>query len=197
MSPLELVPEQAATVRCAVIASDPLVQSALERTLAGAWGIALEDDLLDADVALVDGANDPEEALAEAPDHPAVLLLVGEGAAAGPLLARGALGVVRRDAEAETLSAALHAIHAGLTVIDPAFRPAEAIPRIVAEPLTRREREVLQLIADGLSNRKIAKKLGISEHTAKFHVNAILTKLDADTRTEAVVRAARLGWLLL
>jgi DNA-binding NarL/FixJ family response regulator len=63
--------------------------------------------------------------------------------------------------------------------------------------LTPREHEVLSLLAEGLSNPEIAEALEISAHTAKFHVNAILEKLDARTRTEAVVRAARLGLLVL
>jgi DNA-binding CsgD family transcriptional regulator len=70
-------------------------------------------------------------------------------------------------------------------------------PDLLAEPLTAREHEVVQLLAQGLSNKAVGERLGISEHTAKFHVNAILTKLDAQTRTDAVVRAARLGLILL
>ena len=65
------------------------------------------------------------------------------------------------------------------------------------ESLTTREHDVLVLVADGLSNREIAHDLAISEHTVKFHVNAILGKLAAQSRTEAVVRATRLGLLLL
>ena len=65
------------------------------------------------------------------------------------------------------------------------------------EPLTPREVEVLQLLSQGLSNKLIGARLGISEHTAKFHVNAISGKLGAQGRTDAVVRAARLGLLLL
>jgi two-component system, NarL family, nitrate/nitrite response regulator NarL len=64
-------------------------------------------------------------------------------------------------------------------------------------PLTPREMEVLQLVAEGLTNRRIAGRLGISEHTAKFHVNAILGKLGASSRSEAVAQAARLGLVLL
>jgi DNA-binding NarL/FixJ family response regulator len=66
-----------------------------------------------------------------------------------------------------------------------------------AEVLTPREQEVLQLLAEGLPNKTIADRLYISEHTVKFHVNAILSKLGAQSRTEAVVRATRLGLLLL
>ena len=64
-------------------------------------------------------------------------------------------------------------------------------------PLTPRELEVLAAMADGASNKVIARRLGISFHTAKFHVAAILAKLDADSRTEAVARAAHLGLVML
>ncbi len=64
-------------------------------------------------------------------------------------------------------------------------------------PLTAREAEVLELLADGLANKQIAHRLGISDHTVKFHVNAILTKLAVTSRTEAVVQAARRGLVIL
>jgi DNA-binding NarL/FixJ family response regulator len=72
-------------------------------------------------------------------------------------------------------------------------RPAEA----PAEALTPRELEVLQLLAEGLPNKTIARQLSISEHTVKFHLNAIMSKLGAQSRTEAVVRATRLGLIIL
>ena len=65
------------------------------------------------------------------------------------------------------------------------------------EDLTPRELEVVQLLAEGLPNKAIAKRLGVSDHTIKFHVNAILGKLGAQSRTEAVVRATRLGLIVL
>lgn len=81
-------------------------------------------------------------------------------------------------------------------VIQPA-PTQETSDSALVEALTPREREVLELLAEGLSNKDIGRALGISEHTAKFHVNALLGKLDAQTRTEAVVRALRLGLLHL
>ena len=83
-------------------------------------------------------------------------------------------------------------------MLDPALLtvlPARADrePESPIEPLTPREHEVLQRLAEGLSNRMIAQRLEISEHTVKFHVNAILGKLSAQSRTEAVAHAARLG----
>jgi two-component system nitrate/nitrite response regulator NarL len=65
------------------------------------------------------------------------------------------------------------------------------------DALTAREREVLALLAEGLGNKAIAARLDISEHTAKFHVNAILSKLGAGSRAEAIVLAARRGLILL
>ena len=65
------------------------------------------------------------------------------------------------------------------------------------EPLTHRELEVMQQLSEGHTNREIAATLGITDHTVKFHVNSILEKLGADSRTEAVVRAARLGIIVI
>ena len=67
----------------------------------------------------------------------------------------------------------------------------------LVERLTARELAVLRLVAEGLPNKTIALRLGISEHTVKFHVNAILGKLGVASRTEAVVRATRLGLIFL
>jgi DNA-binding NarL/FixJ family response regulator len=78
---------------------------------------------------------------------------------------------------------------------EPFFR--REAPSTPVDPLTPRELEVLNLLAEGFSNKLIADRLRISEHTVKFHVNAILGKLGAETRTEAVVAAARLGLILL
>jgi DNA-binding CsgD family transcriptional regulator len=75
-------------------------------------------------------------------------------------------------------------------------RPSDRAPEPEA-PLTQRELEVLQLLAEGASNKTIARKLGISAHTAKFHVGRLLDKLDAVGRTDAVAHAARLGVLHL
>ncbi|MFZ1989339.1 MAG: LuxR C-terminal-related transcriptional regulator [Alphaproteobacteria bacterium] len=73
----------------------------------------------------------------------------------------------------------------------------EIVDEAPKSALTPREIEVLQALADGASNKEIARALGISFHTAKFHVAAILEKLDAATRTEAVTRAARLGIVMI
>jgi DNA-binding NarL/FixJ family response regulator len=110
--------------------------------------------------------------------------------------------VVPRSADGARLAAALAAVREGLVVVDEALatavlRPRQARPAALVEALTPRESEVLQLLAQGLANKAIAARLGISDHTAKFHVNAILGKLGVQTRTEAIVHAARLGLVLL
>ena len=114
----------------------------------------------------------------------------------------GARGILSREAEPARIAAALQAVDQGLVAVEPAlggaFLPSrnQAIAYQVEE-LTKREREVLELLAEGLSNRSIAVRLEISEHTVKYHVNAILRKLGAQSRTEAVVRATRSGLILL
>jgi DNA-binding NarL/FixJ family response regulator len=114
----------------------------------------------------------------------------------------GVTGVLSRDVDAGLLADAMKAVMTGLIVIGPSlseiFWPERDWPAgSPIEPLTPRETQVLQLLADGLSNRAIGQRLAISEHTAKFHVTAIMSKLAAQSRTEAVVRATRLGLIYL
>lgn len=131
-----------------------------------------------------------------------VVALLPDEAQAPEVRASGVRGLLLRDAGAETLQAALQAVSQGLVVLDPSLVLSlssliEPGLESLVEELTPRETEVLQLLADGLTNKAIAQRLGISDHTVKFHVNAILGKLGAQSRTEAVVRATRLGLLLL
>ncbi len=110
--------------------------------------------------------------------------------------------LLRRESDADRIAAALDALLAGLSVVDPQLAGALTGPGRAAleppqSPLTRRENEVLQLLARGLTNKAIAVELGITQHTVKFHVNAIMSKLDAQSRTDAVVRATRLGMIIL
>lgn len=100
-----------------------------------------------------------------------------------------------KDAEAEEIVAAVRAVAAGLVAIAPAFWPATpALSRSAeGEPLTPREREVLTLMADGLPNKTIAQRLGVSPHTVKFHAASLFAKLGAASRTEAVTLGLRGG----
>jgi two-component system nitrate/nitrite response regulator NarL len=165
-------------------------------------------------VALWDLGLYPHTALdrlpAAAESGPPILALIADEDLAAEVYAAGARGLLFRDAGPGRLAAALRAVAQGLVVLDSALAallappteededPADRAPDGEPfEPLTPREVEVLQHLAQGLSNKQIAARLAISEHTAKFHVAAILSKLGADGRTEAVVRAARAGLILL
>lgn len=120
----------------------------------------------------------------------------------------GARAVLPNGVRAETLAAAVAAVAAGLVVL-PADDAASVLPADdrgggadsanapAVAPLSGRERDVLGLMAEGLANKQIAYRLGISEHTVKTHVAALFGKLHAGTRAEAVVTAARAGLLLL
>ncbi len=116
---------------------------------------------------------------------------------------RRAGGVIAPDADAETVVAAIQAVAQGLQVADPAIVQVDAGPMGDADledmpsTLSPREREVLGLVAAGLPNKAIARTLGISDHTVKFHVSSVLTKLGASSRTEAVTLATRQGILSL
>ena len=107
-----------------------------------------------------------------------------------------------REVDGPSLAAALAAVAQGLAVLSgelspPGPAPGERASDPIAVDLTPREREVLTLMAEGMPNKSIAGSLSISGHTVKFHVNAILGKLDAQSRTEAVTRATRMGMIPL
>ena len=175
-------------LRVLVVSSAPLVRAGL-MTMLGAYRDLDLTEAGAADVLLCD----------EMPvggDIPA-LVLVRDADAAAAALAGGARGVLPRNAAPRRMHAALHAVAESEVVIDETFahallRRSSAAVAMIA-PLTRREREVLPLLAAGMTNKEIAARLGVTDHTVKFHVNGILGKLGAVTRTEAVVEAARRG----
>lgn len=179
-------------------------EGALDEAAGQAAALAVEVMLLD-----VSGSDrDEMEALwrlsSDAPGLAIVLLSSdpGEGAAREALQA-GARAYLLRDASSEEIRAAVLAAHRGLTVLHPAVARslfAAAVPQpggSPAEPLTPRELEVLRLLAQGLPSKTIAGRLRISEHTVKFHVGAIMSKLGAASRTEAVTLAIRRGLVAL
>jgi DNA-binding NarL/FixJ family response regulator len=208
-------------VRTLVVADSPLARAGLTSLLDGigitvVGGVGEDHDLPDAvavfrpDVIMWDMGWQPLAALeriAEVRGLAAVVSLAADRGvaieAASALLGAGARGLLLQSASGDALCAALHAVAQGLTVVDPGIAGAlYAAPHAdergaLLEALTGREMEVVALIAEGLPNKTIARRLGISEHTVKFHVNAILTKLGAQSRTEAVVRATRLGLITL
>lgn len=200
-----------APLRLFVVGEDALARAGL-RAVAESAGLRVvadgspdgPGDLADeADAAAWDvGAGSSLDGLRALAARLPVVAILGSEEQAGEALAAGARSVLVREHVGERLLAAVEAAVAGLVTLDDAvaesvLRPPPGPAEALVEPLTPRELEVLQLVAGGLTNRRIGERLGISEHTAKFHVNAILGKLGASTRSEAVAHAARLGLILL
>ena len=206
-------------LRVLVVADDHLARAGLAAMLTDQSGCtvvgqmaaseyaSLEPGVFSADLVLWDLGWDPAAALdvlAETTESatPAVVLVPDESYA-NEAWATGARGLLQREVDVATLMGALTAVSQGLAVLDPELSPAFSVPQAAERPpltqavLTPRELEVLGLIADGLPNKTIAGRLDISEHTVKFHVNAILGKLGAQSRTEAVTLATRMGLITL
>ncbi len=148
--------------------------------------------LMDVRMPVLDGLEATKELTAKDPD---VAVLIFTAYSERSLLARGlesgAKGYILKEAPHDTLVRAIERVAAGDTFIDPALMPAFLSGRERDEMLTPREREILQLLADGMSNADAAKRLFISQETVKSHVRHILAKLEADTRTHAVAIALR------
>src|SRR5690606_28824398 len=120
-----------------------------------------------------------------------VLAILNDTNQAPLLWQMGVQGLLWQETDPLKIETALNAVALGLMVIDQTLAPlmqttTPNAAEILPEALTPRELEVLQLIAEGLSNKAIAYALNISDHTVKFHVTAIMTKLSAQSRTEAV-----------
>jgi DNA-binding NarL/FixJ family response regulator len=160
----------------------------LESVVRSSANLQLAESEDQADVMLTD-----DEA-AEQNGLPTVLLLdTADSAQVSSALRSGIRGVLSREATLEEIESAIQAVNAGLIVLESLPSPAESL----TESLSDREREVLDLIAEGLSNKLIAHRLSISEHTVKTHVAAILAKFGAGSRTEAVSQAIRRGLVML
>lgn len=192
-------------MRIAIVGTQKWAAQGLAQVLRQAGGAALDVRVLpsqelhaldgaDAVIALQPDAKLAARLLADLPPGIGILWL---GDAPPTASAARPTGQLAADADDARLLAALQALAAGLHVRDDAHRFASegGPPRdsVLSEPLTPRELEVLELMAKGLGNRDIARALGISSHTAKFHVAQILEKAGAATRTEAVRQALRLG----
>ena len=178
--------------RIAVVSASPLWASGVSAVLAAhaGWQVQSTAELADAIVLQVQ----PESAELP-PALPAVLIgedlreLVAQRGTGAPL------ALLAPEAGAETLCAALAAVLQGLSVRDAAHASTWG-PSVIAgehEPLTPRELEVFELLGKGLSNRDIGGVLGISAHTAKYHVGQILAKVGAATRAEAVRSGLQMG----
>ena len=202
-----------------VVAGSNRLAAAIEAMLRGhpGWRVVVGapaelahvvDDLEPASVVMAlppQAAERALQSLGSRPRIPPVILLAAAPLGAWTARARraGVRGVLRDDATAEELIAAVAATMAGLVVLHPAAviaRPAaEAGSRRASEGtgLTPRELEILEMMAEGMSNRRIAVRLGISGYTVKFHVASVLGKLGAASRTEAVTLGVRQGLISL
>ena len=192
-------------IRVLVEAASPVARAGLEALLRGSPNLeVVSGEVSEADVIVADLRSTGEAAqeLLDQSPGAAILLLADDPSHAwtAEVLRAGARGVLPREASSAQIVAAVEAVAAGLAVV-----PAEdlesllAAPKIVrtAEPLSARELEALGMLAEGLSNKAIAYRMGISEHTVKFHVTSIMTKLNAGSRTEAVTMGIRQGLIML
>jgi two-component system, NarL family, response regulator YdfI len=211
-------------IRVFIVAASPLARAGLENLLTArsvkvVGSVATIDSLADqlsdveTDSVLIDLSGEPSEAAlawltdSDFASEAAIVVLTDHSPASffSEALRAGVRAVLPSDVSPDQLISSLLAAAAGLFIIHPAevsaVLPAAApvsqsLPEL-PEPLTRREREVLQMLAGGLGNKEIATRLAISDHTVKFHVASILGKLAASTRTEAVSMGIRRGLVLL
>ena len=196
-------------IRVAILAPALALRVGLREVFRG-----LEDIEVVSDASTLDELSEADVLVLTSPDYlsdldedaPAVLLLTDDQSAVTQLMDLPVWGVLSLDASAEELSAAVRALGEGLWIgspallqdlleRQPAFMLEEGDP--IVDPLTPREREVLQLAAEGLANKQIALALRISEHTVKFHLSSLYTKLGVTSRTEAIRAGARRGWVIL
>jgi two-component system, NarL family, nitrate/nitrite response regulator NarL len=209
-------------LRVLIVSANPLARGGLAALLEGTIGMktvgsagvaeaaSLAGQLLP-DVVLLDVGDgeledlDAVARLAAAQPGLPIVALAAEPGALAQALAFGASALLPAAVDPQTLAVALTASARGLVSIprheiatllphEERIEPASNAP---TESLTPRELEVLQLMARGLTNRQIARRLEISEHTVKFHAGAVLGKLNARSRAEAVARAIGLGWILV
>ncbi len=157
-----------------------------------------------ADVVVVAGDEALDEVGAVVEEGMQAILLLSRDDRSIPMLrtlAPSGWGIVAPDAPAEELSAAVASVARGLVILSRTLAErllgGTAALEELDEPLTTREREVLELLGRGLSNKMIGRELSISEHTVKFHVSSVYAKLGASSRTEALSLGARHGLISL
>ena len=209
-------------LRVLIVSPNPLARAGLTSLVQGMTGVkavgatgiaeaaSLAGQLLPDAVLLDAGEGEPEDLdavsrLASAQPGLPIVALASDQSAVAQALAFGASALLPLGIDSETLAVALLASAKGLATISrgdlasllPEEERIDPALKAPTETLTPRELEVLQLMARGLTNRQIARRLQISEHTVKFHAGAVLGKLSARSRAEAVARAIGLGWILV
>jgi NarL family two-component system response regulator YdfI len=153
----------------------------------------------EADVVVAD--SDSLAALEEAAAPVVLLTAIADARSVSRLLKAGTRSILPRESDPDEIVSAIYAAYSGHVLLS--AHVAENLAAIygdhepqldeTAEEITSRETEVLRMLAEGLVNKDIASRLGISDHTVKFHISSILEKLGASTRTEAVTLGIRRG----
>jgi two-component system, NarL family, nitrate/nitrite response regulator NarL len=208
-------------VRTLIASGDPLARAGLAALLAPTPNLVIAGqsdvnlgldkviDLVRPHVVLVDLGWNPvfalsalTDLLADVPTLPIVALLPAD-LDASLAWQSGLHYLLPRQADPTAIVTAIAAAVQGIWVLSDKLEfstnmlQQSPVPLPLPEVLTQREQEVLQLVAQGLPNKSIGRMLQISEHTVKFHVNSILSKLGAQSRTEAVIRASKAGLVML
>lgn len=190
-------------IRVLLNVASPALRAGLRALLSSDKTIKVVNDSLDeqnaADVIITSAAtasqlnNEPDSALS------AGILLLSDDQLNVQEMRRSyrVWGVLPTDSSSEELNSAIHALSQGLIVGTPELLFESESEPLEQGPLSERELEVLGLLSKGLANKQIATALGISEHTVKFHVSSIYTKLNVTNRTEAVRAGLRGGWVAL
>jgi len=187
--------------RIAVVDDHPVVREGLVAALDGKGGLEVAGVFSSAEEAIAAGRRvdvillDLElpgmnglQAIGRLSENAAVLVLTAYGEEVEEAIRAGAKGYLLKGASLDEIERAIATLAGGGSYVDP--RVASRLVAPTSQRLSDREREVLRLVARGLSNKQIATKLRISERTAKFHVTAILNKLGAENRAQAVAIAA-------
>jgi NarL family two-component system response regulator YdfI len=202
-------------IRIAVMATSAVRQAGLERIvhshaefeLAGSFG-AMESLMSFArrtgpDVIVIDSDSIHDLLVEPISDATIVLLTeVSHARSISRLLRSGVRAILSRESDPDDVLSAIYAVYNGLVLLS--TPTAESLAAVygdqpldvedeLSEEITSRETDVLRMLAEGLVNKDIAARLGISEHTVKFHISSILDKLGASTRTEAVTLGIRRG----
>jgi len=193
-------------IRVFIASTSPIAKAGLEAILRSHREMAVVASAADADVVLTETLPGDEEP----PWGGAAVVVLTDDVRPEWIreaLRAGVRAVVARQAGEAEILAAIEAVAAGLVAIEPqmlepmwnASAPLaqRGVAEPGAEPLTPREIEVLRMLAEGDANKAIAWKLGISEHTVKFHVSSIMSKLGAASRTEAAATGIRQGLVFL
>jgi len=189
------------------------IRASLEQAIRSSTSLELVDVVdpthlspseLSGDILVIEVAESGDHdwhALADMPIPVLLLMDSSDSVLLNSVLRAGIRGAISSDATPEEIESAIHAVNAGLVVTTPTslagLLPPPSITQELAEPLSARELDVLDLMTEGLSNKLIAHRLSISEHTVKTHVASIFAKLGAASRTEAVSLAIRRGLIML